>query len=109
MPELITGIFTEKQLADITDGPVDNYIDMINNEWGQELGKELCLKYHISRLTYWTPELLADYLNDMQSYHSWAFQIGFKPYRATDDMVIRFANKINKVIRDLPELEKFYN
>ena len=38
MPELITGKFSEEQLADLKSGPVDNYIDIINNEWGQELG-----------------------------------------------------------------------
>ena len=31
MPELITGDFTEQQLADFENGPVDNYVDMINN------------------------------------------------------------------------------
>jgi hypothetical protein len=100
MPELITGDFSEKQLADFENGPVDKYLDMINNEWGQELGKVLRKKYTISRLTYWTPKLLADYLNDIQSYHSWAFQIGFKPFRVTDEIVIRFAGKINMVKAD---------
>jgi hypothetical protein len=97
MPELITGKFTEAHLSDFVNGPVDNYVDMINNEWGQELGKELKVKYHLSRKTYWTPELLADVLNEIQRYHSWAFQIGFHPFRATDEMVVQFAWKINKV------------
>jgi len=109
MPELITGSFTEDQLMDIEDGPVDNYIDMINNEWGQELGKLLRKKYTISRLTHWTPELLANYLNDIQSYHSWVFQIGFKPFRASDEIAIRYANKINRVIENVSELRKYYN
>ncbi len=98
MPELITGNFTEEQLANTIDGPVDNYIDMINNEWGQELGKSLSKKYTINRKTDWTPELLANYLNDIQSYCSWSLQIGFKPFRATDKKVIQFANKINTVM-----------
>ena len=34
MPELITGKFTEAQLADLENGPIDNYVDLINNEWG---------------------------------------------------------------------------
>jgi hypothetical protein len=101
MPELITGHFTEEQLADFENGPVDNYLDMINNELGQELGKELGKKYNINRLTYWTPALLTDYLNDIQSYHSWAFQIGFKPFKVTDELVIRFAGKINMIKGDL--------
>jgi hypothetical protein len=97
MPELITGIFTEAQLTDLKDGPTDNYLDLINNEWGQELGKQLSKKYSISRFTYWTPELMANYLNDIQAYYSWAFQIGFKPFRTSDEIVYRFAAKINKV------------
>jgi len=95
MPELISGTFSEEQLADFDNGPVDNYIDMINNEWGQELGKRLREKYSICRHMIWTPVLVADLLNEIQSYQAWAFQIGFKPFRPTDEMVIRFANKIN--------------
>jgi hypothetical protein len=94
-PELITGKFTEAQINDLAEGPVDNYVDLINNEWGQEIGKQLREKYGIDRETVWTPELLADYLNDLQSYYSWAFQIGFKPFRPEDKVVSRFAFKVN--------------
>ena len=106
MPELISGKFTEDQLTDLEKGPVDNYVDIMNNEWGQELGKVLRKKHNISRETYWTPELLANYLNDIQVYYSWAFQIGFKPFRASDEIVIRFSNKINRVMGDVSELMK---
>jgi hypothetical protein len=98
MPALIDGNFTESQLADFENGPVDNYLDMINNEWGQELGKELGKKYGIDRHTVWTPQLVRDYLNDIQLYHSWAFDISFKPFRTTDAVVRQFANKINTVL-----------
>ena len=98
MPELITGKFTGDQLKNMIDGPADNYIDMINNEWGQELGKLLRAKYGITPETEWTPELLANYLNDIQSYCSWALQIGFTPFRATDKKVIQFARKMNTVL-----------
>lgn len=100
-PELITGAFTDALLKDLDEGPVDNYVDMINNEWGQELGKQLKAKYDINSDTDWTPQLLADYLNDLQSYYSWAFQIGFKPYRPEDDVVIRFSEKIDAVMKGL--------
>jgi hypothetical protein len=102
MPELISGEFTEEQLADLETGPTDNYLDIINNEWGQEFGKLLREKYNINRTTYWTTELLENYLNDIQVYFSWAFQIGFEPFRATDEVVIRFSNKINWVLDDVP-------
>lgn len=98
MPALINGNFTEEQLADFENGPVDNYLDMINNEWGQELGKVLGKKYGIDRHTVWTAQLLRDYLNDIQLYQSWAFQIGFKPFRSTDSVVIQFAGKLNTVL-----------
>jgi hypothetical protein len=99
-PELITGIFTQAQIADLENGPVDNYVDIVNNEWGQEIGKQLKVKYGINRATNWTPELLANYLNDMQAYYIWAFQIGFKPFRPEDKVVRVFANKIKTVMTD---------
>ncbi|MEO5907400.1 MAG: hypothetical protein ABIQ11_11780, partial [Saprospiraceae bacterium] len=83
MPELITGKFTDDQLAHPVDGPVDNYIDMINNEWGQELGKQLSEKYSIDRKTVWDPILLANYLNDIQNYCSWSLRVRFKPFKPT--------------------------
>ncbi|MFK7809835.1 MAG: hypothetical protein AB8F74_18660 [Saprospiraceae bacterium] len=100
MPELITGDFTEEQILDLENGPLDNYVDIINNEWGQEVGKELREKYNINQQTHWTPTLLADYLNDIQIHYSWAFQIGFKPFKSTDQLVVKFANKINTVMED---------
>jgi hypothetical protein len=99
-PELITGRFTPAQIADLGGGPVDNYVDIVNNEWGQEIGKQLKVKYGINRATNWTPELLANYLNDMQAYYIWAFQIGFKPFRADDKVVRVFANKMKTVMRN---------
>lgn len=100
-PELITGKFTEQQIADLGEGAVDNYVDLVNNEWGQELGKALKEKYSINPKTNWTPELLAAYLNDLQSYYSWAFQIGFEPYRPQDEEVLNFSNKIDAIMKDL--------
>ena len=98
MPELITGNFSAEQLADMEDGPVDNYLDMINNEWGQELGKALKEKYRINSNTRWTPGLMADYLNDIQLYQGWVFRVGFSPFTAKDEVVARFSAKINKVL-----------
>ena len=102
MPELTTGRFQPEQLTNPDNNPVDNYVDLINNEWGQELGKKLAEKHHIDRYTHWTPELLASYLNELQQYYSWAFGIGFKPCRATDPVIIRFADKINFVMQEEP-------
>ncbi len=101
MPELINGQFTSEQLKDLEKGPIDNYVDIINNEWGQELGKTLSKKYGINSKTSWTPELLANYLNEVEQYFSWSFQIGFKPFSPEDEMVITFAEKINTVMNDV--------
>lgn len=105
LPELITGEFSEEQLQDLNNGPVDNYIDMVNNDWGQEQGKILKAKYGITRQTIWTSKLLADFLNDCQQYQSWVFQIGFTPFRQTDEKVIRFAKKINRAMTDMHNLK----
>jgi len=104
MPELITGRFTDKQLADPENGPVDNYLDMVNNEWGQELGKALKRQMDIDRDTWWTPTRLAEYLNAVQRYHAWALNVAFTPFRDTDEVVIRFADKLNRVLWDLDTL-----
>jgi hypothetical protein len=108
MPELITGKFDTDQLNDIKNGPVDNYLDMINNEWGQELGKKLNGKFQLHDNTYWTPKLLADYLNEVQNYYSHEFNIGFQPFRETDELIIRFSNKINSVKEDVMTLVDTY-
>lgn len=105
-PELITGVFTAEQIANLDEGPLDNYVDIVNNEWGQELGKSLRDKYGIGRATRWTPELLANYLNDLQAYFSWAFQIGFKPFRPDDEIVRRFSNKLNAVMQERLDFDK---
>ena len=100
LPALITGQFTEAQELDIDEGAVDNYVDIINNEWGQEYGKLLKIKYDISTSTQWTPTLLADYLNDIQDYFSVAFEIAFSPFRASDDVIIRFVDRTNLIMDD---------
>lgn len=97
MPELLTGNFTNEQLTDPNNNPMDNYVDMINNDLGQMLGLWLRDKHGISNETKWTAQLLADYLNDLQSYYSWSFGIGMAPYRADMELLNRFAQKINTV------------
>jgi hypothetical protein len=104
MAELTTGEFTAYQIADLNNGPLDNYIDIINNEWGQEIGEILRKKHHISNRTKWTPEFLASYLNDMQSFFSWVFHISFRPFTSKDELMIRFSHKINNVLDQVPKV-----
>ncbi len=101
MPELIDGQFSMRQIEDIQNGAVDNYLDIINNEWGQELGKDLKERFAIQPEMHWTPGLVSDYLNEVQSYFSWAFGISFRPFTPTDDIVVRFAGKLNKVLHEM--------
>lgn len=105
MPELISGDFSAEQLTDIKNGAVDNYVDFINNEWGQEIGKVLKRKYKINRQTEWTAQLLTDYLNDMQKYYSEALQIGFEPYSVEDEVVVRFTDKVNAVLKNASRMK----
>lgn len=95
MPELIHGVFSMEQLAHPDDNPVDNYVDMINNEIGQNLGLELKKKYSIDLQTTWTPRLLANYLNDLQNFYARAFRIRMLPFKKEDLMVKRFVRKLN--------------
>ena len=97
MPELCTGKFSENQLSDTLNYPLDNYVDMINNEIGQWLGNSIKKKLKINTTTFWTPQLMKLYLNELVKYYSWSFGIGMKPFSEEDEIVIRFADKINKI------------
>ncbi|WP_235295626.1 hypothetical protein [Portibacter marinus] len=97
LPELITGEFSETQINDLDEGPLDNYIDVINNKWGQELGKMLRIKYGINRYTIWDQKLLVSFLNDLQSYFMWSLDIQMKAFSEQDPLVYKFATKINKI------------
>lgn len=96
MPELIYGNFTSDQLLNLDNNPVDNYVDLINNELGQTLGDLLRKKYNITYETEWTAELLVNYLNDIQLYYSRSFGIGMEPFRSQDEVVSKIIKKLNK-------------
>ena len=100
MPELTTGRFTDEQLRDTINYPVDNYVDILNNEIGQEIGLRLKEKYSLTFKTIWTPELTANFLNDIQSFYMWSFGIAMKPYEAEQEIINRFASKINRVLQE---------
>ena len=77
---LITGQFSSQQ--DITQA-IDNYADLINNKWGQELGKTISSKFNISKSTVWDNNLSANVLNAMQTFYNEKmgknFSSDFKP------------------------------
>ena len=94
MPELVSGKFSEKQLKDTVNFPTDNYVDIINNEIGQELGKYLKHKYAIDKKTQWTANLTCAFLNEVQAYYAQSFDIKIEPYSASDSIINRFSRKI---------------
>ena len=94
MPELVSGKFSEKQLKDTVNFPTDNYVDIINNEIGQELGKYLKHKYAIDKKTRWTANLTCSFLNEVQAYYAQSFDIKIEPYSASDSIINRFSRKI---------------
>ena len=77
-PSLITGKFGPRQVPQA----IDNYADMVNNEYGQELGKELNHRLDVGGSTWWTREKTTEYLNQVQHYfsqtHGWSFR-DFQP------------------------------
>ncbi|MDB4347537.1 hypothetical protein OAB01_02660 [Bacteroidia bacterium] len=99
MPELTTGKFTPEQLQDTSNYPEDNYVDIINNAIGQELGLVLQKKHQLDEVKQCTPELFANYLNDLQSYLSWSMGIELEPFHSNDEVVVRFAHKLNHVLK----------
>ena len=94
MPELVSGKFSEKQLKDTVNFPTDNYVDIINNEIGQELGKYLKHKYAIDKKTQWTANLTCAFLNEVQAYYAQSFDIKIEPYSTSDSIINRFSRKI---------------
>ena len=90
---LLTGDFTEKEI----NQAIDNYADLINNQWGQKFGNEIKDQYDISSSTVWSPELTANVLNAFQSKISETMGIKFKTeYTAEDDFVIKLTEFFNK-------------
>lgn len=108
MPQLTTGTFSKEQMNDHDNGPLDNYLDLINNEWGQEWGKVLKEKYQLNRQTRWTPTLLSNYLNDLQLFHAKVYHIGFKPFLPSDEVILRYTYKLNEVMLNYTEVYKNY-
>lgn len=97
MPELVTGVFTADQLNNPAMNPMDNYVDMLNNELGQELGKALKIKYGINHHTKWTPQLLTAYLNELQAYYVRSFHIGMQAFDESENEIKLFSDKINRL------------
>ena len=66
--------------------------------WGKRLKK----KYGIRHSTQWNASLMTAYLNDIQQYFAWSFDLQFLPFQETDEVVVKFSNKINRVMKTAP-------
>lgn len=97
MPELTTGLFSEKQLNDTINYPVDNYVDLVNNRIGQLLGNKIKESYKLDEYTVCTPELLCSILNKIEEYYMWSMGVGMEPFHASEELVIKFSRKMNLV------------
>ena len=97
MPQLVSGLFSKAQLDDTLNFPIDNYVDIINNELGQELGKFLKSKLNITKKTNWTPQLTATFLNTLHDYYAASFHITIAPYTAQDPLIMRFSDKLKTI------------
>lgn len=104
MPHLVSGLFSEKQLNDTFDFPVDNYVDIINNEIGQELGKWLRCKYKITADTEWNASFTCQFMNDIQDYYARSFQIKIKPFMEQHNVVVHFSAKIEGIKKGISYL-----
>ncbi len=99
-PSLMTGAITEAE----TMQAIDNYVDLINNQWGQTLGNELRQKYgnivDVGGLVFdgkFNENLVntnlanvAGFLNDVQNYVGNTFGYTGKAFSSTDEIVKQY-------------------
>ncbi len=91
---LMTGIFISDR--DI-NAAIDNYSDLVNNQWGQEFGMEISEHLGIDSSTEWTNDLTANYLNALQEKISETMGIEFESsYNADQNFVKNLTTFINK-------------
>lgn len=99
MPELMDkSVISNLNNSDMINQAVDNYVDLLNNKMGQLLGGALSNKYNINRRTVWNEKLLSSYLNDVQEFYRYSFNISMKPFKEDDEIVIRFSRKLKAVL-----------
>ncbi len=91
-PALITGKIsaTEERQA------IDNYSDLVNNLYGQDIGKRLSEKF--SSKTAWTPALTAEFFNAIQSEIAAETGLTFKPFDEKNIKIQKFTNLLNEVM-----------
>jgi RHS repeat-associated protein len=76
---------------------IDDYTDMVNNLYGQDIGERVGKKLGVSSSTVWTPALTAKYVNAVQA--EIASEMGWKmtPFSAKDPEIVKFSALLNEV------------
>lgn len=92
-PSLITGVISKAEERQA----IDNYADLVNNLYGQDIGERLQKELGATENTVWTPELTAKYLNAVQLEIEKEMKWTFKPFDAKTPEVVRFTDRLNEV------------
>jgi len=80
---------------------IDNYSDMVNNQWGQRWGEAIAKDLGITKDTKWTDDITAKYLNALQGKYALSMGLKFKSekdggtFKATDEFVKKYTTFIN--------------
>src|SRR5919197_307345 len=92
MASLISGTITPAE----EKGAIDNYADMINNVYGQQLGAELASSLGVGGGTTWDPALTTQYVNAAQAWI--AGEMGWKvsDFKDTDPVIVKFTALLNE-------------
>ncbi len=72
-----------------TKAAIDNYSDLINNEWGQRWGEQLMTELGINAGTSWTNNTTARFLNGLQQRYSRTLNVEFKKEFTEDDKFVK--------------------
>jgi hypothetical protein len=76
---------------------IDNYADLINNEFGQMWGSQIQEELGITSSTTWTPELTSSFLNSLQGKIGESMGIEFNKQFTKDDQFVKdYTNFINE-------------
>ena len=98
MASLISGTITPAE----EKGAIDNYADMINNVYGQQLGAQLASSLGVGGGTTWDPALTTQYVNAAQAWI--AGEMGWKmsDFKDTDPVIVKFTALLNEVTGHQP-------
>jgi RHS repeat-associated protein len=79
-----------------TQKAIDNYSDIINNQWGQRWGEAISKDLGITKDTEWTNDLTSKYLNALQDKISKGMGVKFdKSFKESDNFVKKTTEFIN--------------